>query len=319
MTQTRTLHDGHLISGLIQETWAELLGLDAVGPEDDFFAIGGSSVLVAAAIARLQAKLGLDLPLLALFEAPTPAELAELIAELRGQPDRPAGGTTPFLPEWVVPLQRDGGERPVFVFPAGHSEVAALAKEAQIAVHVGRRHPFWGFRSEHPDLDAVRAEGVAALAAAYVKQIRAIQPHGPYLLSGNCAGGYLAWETAKHLVAAGEEIAGLLLYEVPLRADFAALLPGITPANISRPWRLSLHYRPLPLPVDVTVLMTEPWQARGWWQPWREVTGGAFATVVIPVAAVDGKSFQFLERREAIIARHVRDWIARAEARGRER
>ena len=105
-------------------------------------------------------------------------------------------------------------------------------------------HPFWGFPRDHPQLDRAREEGVPTLAAEYVRQIRTIQGEGPYLLSGNCAGGYMAWETARQLLAGGDEIAGLLLYEAPLREDFAELLPGVTPAHVSRPWRLSLYYRP---------------------------------------------------------------------------
>src|SRR5688572_20550081 len=64
---------------LIQQTWAELLGIEAIGPHDDFFELGGYSLLAVSAAARLGQRLGRKLPPYALFEAPTPAEMAELI------------------------------------------------------------------------------------------------------------------------------------------------------------------------------------------------------------------------------------------------
>ena len=67
----------------------------------------------------------------------------------------------------------------MFVFPAAHDERVAMAIEAQMAGHVGRDHPFWGFGRDGSHLDRVRADGVAALGAEYVTHLRAIQGKGP--------------------------------------------------------------------------------------------------------------------------------------------
>jgi acyl carrier protein len=305
MLQPRQLLDNLHV---IEETWAEVLGLATVGPGDDFFELGGSSLIVAAAVARLSERLGIELPMRALFEAPTPVEMAELIVELR---DQPAGGSTSFLPDWVIPLQREGTKRPVFVFPAGHDEMRALAVDAQIAAHVGRDHPFFGFRREDQQLYQAHEDGVPTLAATYVEQIRAIQGKGPYLLFANCAGGYLAWEVAKQLLVSGDDVAGILFYEVPLRPDFDRLMPGFTPAHTSRDWLLSLYYRPEPLPISLTHLMTDGWRDRGRWDPWQRVVRGTHETVVIPVETIGAKTF--MAKRQEIIAGHVRDWIERSE------
>jgi hypothetical protein len=281
---------------LVREIWAELLGLPWFGPHDDFFEMGGHSLLVGSAIACLSERLALDLPMRALFEAPTPAEMAELIAEWRAAADHELSkGITPFFPDWVVPLQSEGTSRPVFVFPAGHHELTALAIEARVAVHVGRDHPFWGFGREDPRLAPARAAGVPALVAEYVTQMRIIHGTGPYLLYGNCAGAYLAWEAASQLLAAGDQIAGILFFEAPLRSD------GASPSR---------HYRPPALPVDLTHVMTKAWHDRGWGTPWRQVTLGTFETVVVP-----GETETAFERRDERIARHVHDWIDQAEAR----
>ena len=293
----------------------QVLNLDAVGPDDDFFELGGNSLIVAAAVARLGERLGIDLPMRALFEAPTPIEMAELIAEFPGEQERgpdPSSGITPPLSDWVIPLQAEGSGRPVFVFPAGYGDLPALTYEAQVAVLAGRTHPFWGFRREHPQLEEARQAGIPALVAELVRQIRAIQSHGPYLLYASCAGGYLAWEAARQLLAAGESMAGILFYEVFLRPDFDELLQGHTPAHISPAWSLSLYYRPQPLPVDLTILETGEWRARRWSEPWRRVAAKGIEMIRIPS---DALGFQDVAaKRRATLGDQVRVWIEKSEA-----
>jgi hypothetical protein len=221
---------------------------------------------------------------------------------------------TPFFPDWVVSLQSEGARRPVFVFPAADNEPMAIAIEARVAAHVGRDHPFWAFARDDAQLDLVRDHGVVALAAGYIAQIQTIQEKGPYLLYGNCIGGYAAWETARQLLALGEEIAGMLFYEVPIRPDYASVLPGNPPVHKSRNlWRLSHYYRLQPLPIDLTYVMTESWGGREWWAPWQKLVYGTFQTAVLPSTALGTEAF--LARREELIAGYVRDWIDQAERR----
>jgi hypothetical protein len=212
-----------------------------------------------------------------------------------------------------VPLQPEGTGRPVFVFPSADNERRAIATEMEIARHVGRQHPFWAFAREPAHLDRVREHGVATLAGEYVAQIRALQGQGPFLLYGNCVGGYLAWETARQLLDLGEEIAGMLFYEVPLRAEFDRVLPGHPPVHSGNLWRVSHYYRLQALPIDLTQVMTESWHERGWWAPWQELARGDTRTVVIPNLSLSPQDF--LARRQALIARHVQDWIDTAEVR----
>ena len=215
-------------------------------------------------MARLGERIGIELPLRALFHAPTPAEMSELIEERLVTPEPgPGEGTDRLLPEWVVPVQREGTGRPVFVFPGGEFGLKSLARDAQIVAHVGRDHPFWGFRLDHPFFADVREREnpVPLIAAAYVRQMRRIQPQGPYLLYGICGGGLLTWEAAKRLIAAGEIIAGILFYEVPLSERLFALHDGYSPAQTTSWWR-PFPNPPQPLPVHLTLLMTEAWNDR---------------------------------------------------------
>lgn len=224
-----------------------------------------------------------------------------------------SGGITPFRPEWIVPLQPEGAGRPVFVFPSGHDARASLAIEARVAGYVGRDHPFWGFQRDASSIDRGRADWAAALGDKCAAQMRTLQGGGPYLLYGNCFGGFLAWEAARQLLDAGEAIAGILFFEVPLRSDHAHVLPGPPPAHSANVWRLSHYYRVQPLPIHLTHVMTAGWRGSGWWKPWRQVALGSYETVVVP-----GETETAFARREERIARHVREWIEAAENRLRE-
>ena len=196
--------NGAALVDRIRETWSEILGVDAVEPDDDFFELGGHSLIAASAVSCLSERLGIDVPTDALFDAPTPQEMADVIAELPGNPeDRACVRASPFHPSWVIPLQRSGQGRPVFVFPAGRDEMRALAREARLAALVGRTHPFWGLRRDDPLLDPARENGLPALADEYARQLQRMQGDGPFLLFGICVGGYFAWETARSLLAMG--------------------------------------------------------------------------------------------------------------------
>jgi hypothetical protein len=297
----------------IQEIWAAVLGTDQIGPDDDFIACGGTSLGLTTAAALLGERIGIDVPLRILFTASTPARMADLIAELRAGTDRDLGdGITPFFPDWVVHLQPEGFGRPVFVFPGGRGSRVVLAKDAQIAAMVGRVHPFYGFHREEAHIATDRDDWVEATAADYVTQIRTIQDRGPYLLYAICSGAPFAWEVARQLVDSGADIAGMFFYEAQLADDSGE--PG-RPRYIplGPPPGRAPTCVPEPLAVDLTLLMTEAWQAERKSDGWFQVARGGVETVVMPGSTPGEHALYY--RREAMIARHLRDWIARTEDR----
>jgi hypothetical protein len=297
----------------IQEIWAAVLGTDLIGPDDDFFACGGTSLGLATAAALLGERIGVEVPLRVLFTASTPVRMAELIAELRAGAGPVLGeGITPFFPDWVVHLQSEGIGRPVFVFPGGRGNRVVLAKDAQIAAMVGRVHPFYGFHREVAHIATDRDDWTAATAADYVVQIRNIQNRGPYLLYAICSGAPFAWEVARQLVHSGADIAGMLFYEAQLADDSGE--PG-RPRYIplGPPPGRAPAYVPEPLAVDLTLLMTEVWHAERKSDGWFQVARGRVETVVMPGSTPGEHALYY--RREAMIAKHLRDWIARTEDR----
>jgi surfactin synthase thioesterase subunit len=148
------------------------------------------------------------------------------------------------------------------------------------------------------------------VAAEYARQIEAIQGPGPYLLYAICNGGVLAWETAARLLDGGESIAGILFYEVAFRSETSARSPR---PDGTATVKAMPRYEPPPLPVDLTLLMTEGWQSRGRSNGWRQVVQNDLETVVMPGDTPGAHNLYV--GREALVAEHVRNWVARSEAR----
>ncbi|HYG61174.1 MAG TPA: thioesterase domain-containing protein, partial [Thermoanaerobaculia bacterium] len=169
--------------------WEEVLGTGPVGVTDDFFDLGGHSLLAVRLMARVEAELGRALPLSALFQSGTVAGLAAGLRE-----EEPAGSP-------LVLLQPRGSRPPLFlVHPAGGE---ALCYSGLVR-RLGTDQPVYGFEDT-----AEAARSVSALAAAYVAEVLAVQPEGPYRLAGWSFGGRVAFEMARQLTSHGRAVAFL--------------------------------------------------------------------------------------------------------------
>jgi amino acid adenylation domain-containing protein len=185
------------------------LGVERLGVHDDFFEIGGSSLMAVQLGARLRERLGVELPSNFLLESSTVAALAERVARERGA----AGEERPAPPpSCLVALQTGGNRRPLFLVHQVGGNVytfRALARE------LGRDQPVYGLRSLGLEGDEQPLATVPAMAAHYLELMRGAQPRGPYLLGGASMGGMVAYEMAQRLIAAGEEVALLTLMDTP--------------------------------------------------------------------------------------------------------
>ncbi|WP_433390840.1 amino acid adenylation domain-containing protein [Micromonospora sp. KLBMP9576] len=187
--------------------FADLLGLPEVGIDDDFFSLGGHSLLVARLMGRVRAEFGVEISIRTVFEAPTVARLAPALATDTG------GGST----EVLLPLRTRGSGPPLFcVAPA-----TGLAWSFAALLATLPDRPVYGLQS----VDGQWAD-VAELAAEHVRRIREVQPVGPYHLLGASFGGLVAHEAAVQLTAAGESVALLaLLDSFPVPAAWRDLPP----------------------------------------------------------------------------------------------
>jgi len=202
----------------LAELWRDLLHVEPIGVEDDFFELGGNSLQGAVLMNRLQEKLGQHVYTVALFDSPTIAGLAghlgevcpETISRLFGPASLRENPESRIRnPQEILVLLQPHGSRPPFfmVHPPGGIVVCYQP----LARHLGREQPFYGIRSRglHGEQDLpTRLED---MAAEYVAGIRRVQPAGPYHLGGWSMGGIVALEMAQQILAQGQQV-GLLAF-----------------------------------------------------------------------------------------------------------
>lgn len=203
--------------------WQGLLGVEKVGTEDSFFDLGGHSLIAVRLFAMVKKAYRIEFPISILFEAPTIAKCADLIAEKIGavsadaEGDEGAQATKEPIRRFthLVPMhQGEGGDRTPFFLVAGmFGNVLNLRHLAQL---VGADRPFYGLQARGLYGDDAPHDDMIETAHDYVAEIRQVQPHGPYLLGGFSGGGISAYEIAQQLEALGESVSLLAMLDTPL-------------------------------------------------------------------------------------------------------
>ena len=183
----------------IAAAWREVLGVPRVGVHDDFFALGGNSLVALRLLARIRKDAGAEVPVAALLQGPTVAQMARALA------DRRSGVRLP-----VVALQPEGTARPLFLVHAGGGHVACYAP---LAALLAPDQPLYAFQARGLDDGLPPLQGAEAMAAHYLQALRRAQPRGPYRLGGWSYGGIVAFEMARQLHAAGDEVELLALLD----------------------------------------------------------------------------------------------------------
>ncbi|HEX2077552.1 MAG TPA: amino acid adenylation domain-containing protein, partial [Longimicrobium sp.] len=181
------------VEARLLQLWEELLGVQGIGPTENFFDLGGNSLLALRLFNEANRSLGCDLPVATLFAGGTVRHMADAVLEQkRSAPEPPAA---------VVPLQPDGPLPPLFFI---HSADRNVMGYVNIVRHLGPEQPAFGVR----DLGEL-SRPVRRIASEHVAAIRQVQPHGPYYLASWSFGGVVAYEMAVQLEAAGETVAFL--------------------------------------------------------------------------------------------------------------
>ena len=173
--------------------WEELLNVRPIGLHDDFFQVGGYSLLAIRLIAEIKEQLGIDLPLAMLYDKTTVEQLAVVLR------------SAPEPVEWspVVPIQSKGTKPPLFcVHPAGGSVMGYF----ELARQLGEGQPVYGLQIYGLEEGQKPYETIEEMATAYIEGIRTIQPEGPYQLLGWSFGGRVAFDMARQLQEQNQEI-----------------------------------------------------------------------------------------------------------------
>ena len=178
----------------VSEIWEEIFHRPQIGVTENFFDLGGHSILAVKLMAKIRRVFGKQLPLNALFEAPTIAQLAKHVEDA----ERTLGRHT------LVSIQAAGSRPPIFWIPGGAA--LGLFRLRPIVTRLGAEQPVYGLGSSHPQTLA-DVESVEQRSRKYLELVRRVQPHGPYCFAGFCAGGLVAYEMAQQATDDGEAVA----------------------------------------------------------------------------------------------------------------
>lgn len=182
----------------LKDLWEEVLSIDGIGVDDDYFALGGTSLQSVKLFSEIERRFGAQLRLTTILAAPTVRALARLI--------EPAATVTGSR---IVPL-RPGHQGNLFLIHDGLGETLLYLN---LARRLPRDLSVYGIEPRRlPGIPLAHAS-MEEMAAHYVAQIRSIQPRGPYRLGGMCAGGVIAYAMAAQLRGLGEEVEAVLILD----------------------------------------------------------------------------------------------------------
>ena len=243
------------VEKLLATIWTDLLEVSGIGVNDNFFEVGGHSLLAVRLFAQIEKRFGKRLPLATLFQAPTIAQLATILEKtckwsslvainpieapspfgrgLGSGLQCPAAPATPLFPgpspsgrrETTVAsamiAARDTSSKPPFF--CVHALGGNVLEYYDLAHYLGKAQPFYGLQSAGLDGKHAAHTRVEDMAAHYIKEMRELQPAGPYFIGGRSLGGMIAFEMARQLRAQGQEV-GLLALLDTYPSGYAKLL-----------------------------------------------------------------------------------------------
>ncbi|MGD1805288.1 condensation domain-containing protein [Dapis sp. BLCC M126] len=183
----------------LTQIWESVLGVSPLNVEASFFDLGGNSLMAVQLFNQMQQQLNCTLPLASLFQAPNVRKFARLLSQ-----EQPVS-------QWssLVPIQSNGSKLPFF-FHGGSADALTWARFSHL---LGSDQPFYALQRPELNGGEISQNTAESLAEACVKEIRMVQPQGPYLIGGHCFGGAVAFEIAQQLQAQGEDIASIILID----------------------------------------------------------------------------------------------------------
>ena len=212
--------------------WQRVLQLSSIGLNDNFFDLGGDSILAVNLFSEIEQVCGLQLPPAMIYHAPT-------IAALAAQMEQPTA--SPFPP--LVLLKAGSGAPPVFI---AHGLGGSVIDFFQLVRHMQCKQPIYGMQARGIDGVDEPFDRIEDLAQFYLDAIKEIQPRGPYFLIGYSLGGLVTFEMAQRLSRGGEQVALLALLESYPYSRFLSLGPRVRlAARVAKDRFLALTKLPL--------------------------------------------------------------------------
>lgn len=195
------------------KAWQRVLNIGTIGVDENFFELGGHSLLAVQLFAEIEKTFGKNLPLATLFQAPTIRQLARALRD---------EGWQPAWSSLVTIQSGDAKRAPFFCIHAVGGNVIEYRDLARL---LGSDQPVYGLQALGLDGEAQPHTSIKEMATHYLKELRELQPEGPYFIGGRSSGGTVAFEMACQLEAGGEKVEVLALLDT-YPAGYFKLLQG---------------------------------------------------------------------------------------------
>ncbi|MEU4837045.1 amino acid adenylation domain-containing protein [Nocardia testacea] len=194
----------------VVRAYGHVLGVERVGADDDFYALGGNSLRSVQVVSELKKELDYDVPVSWILSDPSPADLAKRIETgMRSGHTRPDAATT-FGFDVLLPIRADGDLPPLFCI---HPASGLAWSYRPFAEYLAPGRPIYGIQAPQIGGEVPGPATIEDTARRYFAEIRAVQPHGPYHLLGWSLGGQIAQAIAVEMRAAGEQVDLLALLD----------------------------------------------------------------------------------------------------------
>ena len=177
----------------LAQIWSRILKVDKVGVQDNFFDLGGHSLLTPYLMAQIKQQFGKDIPIASLYQNPIIEQLATIV-----QADSDSS-----IWSSLVAIQPNGSKPPLFCLPGAAGAPFYLYDLARC---LGSDQPFYSFQANGLSGGSAALTQVEDMAAQYIQELEVVQPQGPYFLAGHSFGGKLAFEMAQQLLRKGHKV-----------------------------------------------------------------------------------------------------------------
>jgi thioesterase domain-containing protein len=235
--------------GSVEETiaviWKDLLGITNIGRDDDFFALGGHSLMALRMFSRLNRELEWTFPLAALINNPTIRELAALVVPTH-QPDADSTDSSPSKGHYVT-IRDEGDQTPLFCIHGGDGGVMFYR---DLATHLPSGYPLHAIESQELYRStAISPTSVEETADHYVRCLLKAKHQGPFRLVGYSFGGFVAYAMACQLVRMRYEVSFLGLLDT--HSPNAEHTPYSSIGRLAKFWK---QHEEFPIPARISLL-----------------------------------------------------------------
>ncbi|NUP26471.1 MAG: amino acid adenylation domain-containing protein, partial [Nocardia sp.] len=198
------------LEGEVARAYRHVLGVERVGADDDFYALGGNSLRSVQVVSELKKELDYDVPVSWILSDPRPADLAKRIESGMRSGETHSDPATAFGFDVLLPIRTGGDREPLFCI---HPASGLAWSYRPFAEYLTPGRPVYGIQAPQISGEIPGPTTIEETARRYVTEIQRVQPHGPYHLLGWSLGGQIAQAIAVELRATGEQVALLALLD----------------------------------------------------------------------------------------------------------